>query len=222
MKTAGQLRIFHTIIDDGKDRPVQLKAREHLKILEQQAENRLAHARKAEDNGNVLEAIDTMTDLLRVYPGTAAAAEAKNLLSTLAMKPEFRQQQRLRRAASLLAQAKDEYRTQKFFNCLEKCESIAADYTDLPEAVEAAKIATEIKANPQALARACYNLNERLSRMYLSLAESWMKKGKADQAAACLEKVQQLSPGSTHAQIAQVRLGELQGKTSQQTDFKKP
>ena len=144
------------------------------------------------------------------------------MLTSLAMKPEFRRQQRLRRAAELLAQAKDEYRTRQFFNCLEKCEMIATDYTDLPEAAEASKIADEIKANPQLMARACNNLNERLTSMYLSLADAWLKKGKANEAAVCLEKVQQLSPGSHHAQIAQVKLSQLQGKTSQQTDFKKP
>lgn len=219
---ARAISLFKTIVDDGKDRDIQRKAREHLKVLEQQAENRLAHARKAEGNGNNLEAIDTLTELLRVYPGTPAAADAKSLLTTLATKPEFRQQQRLRRAAQLLAQAKDEYRARQFFNCLERCESIAADYTDLPEAAEAAKIAGEIKANPQLMARACNNLNERLSTMYLSLAKSWLNKNKPDEAAACLEKVRQLSPGSHHAQIAQVRLAELHGNASQRTDFKKP
>jgi outer membrane protein assembly factor BamD (BamD/ComL family) len=58
--------------------------------------------------------------------------------------------------------------------------------------------------------------------MYLSLAESWLKKGKLDEAAVCLEKVQQLSPGSHHAQMAQVKLAQMQGKPGLQADFKKP
>lgn len=219
---ARAIALFKTIVEDGKDHPAQKKAREHLKVLEGQAESRLAHARTAETNGQVLEAIETLTDLLRIYPGTPAAAEAKNLLSNLAAKPEMREKQRGRRTAELLAQARDEFRTHQFFSCLEKCESLAANYADAPEATEAAKIAAEIRANPEWMARACNNLNERLSSMYLALADSWLKKGKADEAVVCLEKVQQLSPGSPDAQLAQTKLGQILGKTSQRTGFKKP
>src|SRR5262245_51884481 len=219
---ARAIALLKTIADDGKDRSIQKKAREHLKTLEQQADNRLAHARSAQDNGQVLDAIDTLTELMRVYPGTPAADEAKGLLTSLAAKPEVRQLQRQRRAAELFAQARCDFRTQQLFNCLEKCDTLASTYSETSEAAEAAKMADEIKANPDWLARACNNLNERLCSMYMSLAESWIKKGKPEEAAVCLEKVQQLSPGSPHAQIAQIKLGQLQGKSSQRTDFKKP
>jgi thioredoxin-like negative regulator of GroEL len=219
---ARAIALLKTIADDGKERSVQQKARQHLKTLEQQADNRLAHARSAEDNGQMLEAIDTLTELMRVYPGTPAADEAKGLLTSLAAKPEVRQLQRQRRAAELFAQARRDFRTEQFFNCLEKCETLTASYSETTEATEAAKMADEIKANPLWMARACNNLNDRLSTMYLALAESWLKKGKLDEAAVCLEKVQQLSPGSPHAQMAQIKLGQLQGKSSQRTDFKKP
>src|SRR5204863_294123 len=82
-----------------------------------QADNRLAHARKMEDQGQALEAIDTLGDLMRVYPGTPAANESKGLLTALAAKPEIRERQRSRRARELLAQARDEFRTQQFYGC---------------------------------------------------------------------------------------------------------
>ncbi len=122
----------------------------------------------------------------------------------------------------MLAQARDEFRTRQFFNCLERCELIASSFGNTPEAAEAAKIQAEIKTNPEWMARACNNLNERLASMYLSLADSWLKKGKPEEAVGCLEKVQQLAAGSAHAQIAAVKLAEIQGKPGQRTDFKKP
>jgi thioredoxin-like negative regulator of GroEL len=216
------ITLFKTILEDGKQRPVQQKAREHLRVLEQQAENRLAHARSMEDRGQYFEAIDTLSDLMRVYPGTPAANEAKGLLANLAARPEVRDNARARRATELLALAKEEFRTQQFFSCLERCELIAATFGDLPEAREASKLLHEIRGNPEWMARACNNLNERLCSMYLSLADSWLKKGKSDEAAVCLEKVQQLSPGSHHAQMAQVKLAQMQGKPGLQADFKKP
>ena len=79
-----------------------------------------------------------------------------------------------------------------------------------------------IIANPESLARACSNMNDRLTTMYMSLANVWLKKGKPDEAAACLEKVQQLSPGSSHAQFAVVKLSQIQGKPNQPIECKKP
>ena len=134
----------------------------------------------------------------------------------------YRDLHRSRRAAELIAQAREEFRTQQFFGCLEKCELIATTFGDTPEAIEAGKMLADIRANPEWMARACNNLNERLGGMYLSLAESWLKKGKPDEAVVCLEKVQQVAPGSTNAQVAQSKIDTLRGKSTQSADFKKP
>src|SRR5260370_163741 len=158
-----------------------------------------------EDQGQLLEAIDTLGDLMRVYAGTPAANEAKGLLTSLAAKPEIRERQRTGRARELLALAREEFRTQQFCGCLEKCELIAANYSDLPEGVEALQLAGDIKANPEWLAKACKNLDERLSNMYLTLADSWLKKGNTFEAIMCLSKVQQLVPNTPNAQLAQVK-----------------
>jgi thioredoxin-related protein len=219
---ARAISLLKGITQDGRDRPVQIKAREQLRTLEQQAETRLVNARRMDDRGQGREAVATLTDLVRTYPGTAAATEAKVFLTSLAGKQELLQKQRSRQAAEILAQAKEEYQAQRFFNCLEKCQSVESNFADCAEASEAARIASHIRNNPEWLALESKTLSDRLSNMYLVLADSWLKKGKPELAVSYLEKVQQLSPGSANAQIALARLSQIQGKVSQQTECKKP
>jgi tetratricopeptide (TPR) repeat protein len=137
-------------------------------------------------------------------------------------KPKPRDSQKAQRAAELLTQAKTEFQAQDFFSCLEKCQTLVATFGDFPEAAAAARLEADIIANPDSLARACNNLNDRLTAMYMSLADVWLKKGKPDEAAACLEKVQQLAPGSSHAQFALVKLSQILSKPGQPIECKKP
>jgi tetratricopeptide (TPR) repeat protein len=210
------------IVEDGKERPVQAKARQVLRELEQQAAGRLAHARQMEDQGQSLEAADSLTELLRNYPGTQAAAEASSRMTALAAKPDVRDRQRSRRARELLAQAREEFRTQQFYACLERCDVLTGTFDDLPEGGEAKQLAAEIKANPEWLARACDGMQDRLGAMYLAQADAWKAKGDHRQALACLEKVTQTCPGSAQAQAALVKLNQLKGQPTQQAEFKKP
>jgi thioredoxin-like negative regulator of GroEL len=214
--------LLKSIVEDGKDRPIQGKARELLHDLEQQAASRLAHARQLEDKGQNSEALDVLTELLRAFPGTPAANEAGQMLSVLTLKPEVQAQQRTRRARELLAQAKEDYRTQQYLGCMDRCEILASSYADLPEGAEAVQLAAEIKNNPEWMSQACENLSDRLGLMYLSLAETWVKKGQTQQATQCLERVIQAFPGSRQAETAQTRLAQIQGHPTQQADFKKP
>ncbi|HEY1379376.1 MAG TPA: DUF255 domain-containing protein [Gemmataceae bacterium] len=214
--------LLKNVTRDGKDRPVQVKARQILQDLEQQAAGRLARAKSLHDLGRSTEAAEALTDLLRNYGGTHAANDGGALLTTLAARPEMRDQQRRQRARELLALARDDYRTQQYLGCLDRCETLAAAYSDLPEGVEAQQLAAEVKDNPDYLVRACDSLNARMGAMYLTLAETWVKKGQPAQALLCLEKVLQTAPGSRHAELAQVRLAQLQGAvTTQQAEYKK-
>src|SRR5262249_31934973 len=156
---ARAVALLKTIVEDGKDRPVQVKARQLLQELEQQASARLARVRQMQDQGQTLEAADALTDLLKSYAGTQAASEGSKLLTALAAKPEVRDRQRGQRARELLAQARDDFRKELFFGCIEKCELLASTYADLPEAVEAAQLSASVKDNPQRLAKACENLS---------------------------------------------------------------
>ncbi len=124
--------------------------------------------------------------------------------------PKPREMERSRRAEALLAQAKADYQAEDYFGCLDKCQSLAGSFADCPEAATAAKIEADIIAN------------DRLTTMYMALAGVWLKKGRPDEAMACLEKVQQLSPKSSHAQAALTKLTQIQTQVSQQRECKKP
>ncbi|HLW65662.1 MAG TPA: tetratricopeptide repeat protein, partial [Gemmataceae bacterium] len=215
------LALLRSVVRDSDGLPIQAKAIQKLREVERQAEGQLAQARDLDRNGETLQAMEVLNNLIRNYPDTAAEREGKTLGASLSAKPDNKSQQRSRRAAELLAQAKEEYRTQQFCGCLEKCELIAANYADLLEGTEASRLLAEIKRNPEYLSMACQNLNDHLSSMYLTLAEAWLIKGDMEQATVCLEKIQRDFPGTQHAQTAQAKLAELQTHPDQRTDFKK-
>jgi thioredoxin-like negative regulator of GroEL len=214
--------LLKNIVRDGKERTVQVKARQVLADLEQQAAGRLARAKSLHDHGQSTEAAEVLADLLRNYSGTQAALDGGSLLTSLAARPEMRNQQRHQRARELLAQARDDFRAKQYLGCLERCETLTSAYCDLEEGTEAQQLAAEIKDNPDLLGRAAESLNARTGAMYLTLAETWVKKGQPAQAQLCLEKVLQAAPGSRHAELAQVRLAQLQGTAAtQQAEYKK-
>jgi len=209
------------VVHDGKERTVQVKARQVLADLEQQAAGRLARAKALHDRGQSTEAAEVLTDLLRNYTGTQAANDGGALLTTLAARPEMRDQQRHQRARELLAQARDEFRAQQYVGCLERCEILTSAYSDLEEGNEAQQLAAQIKDKPDFLGRAAETLNARTGAMYLTLAETWVKKGQPAQAQLCLERVLQAAPGSRQAELAQARLAQLQTAATQQAEYKK-
>jgi thioredoxin-related protein len=214
------IALLRSVTEDGKDRPVQLKARQALKDLEQQAAERLARARQFSDQGQTTEAVDTLTELVRVFGGTQAATEGGELLTSLGARKEIKTQQRTRRARELLAQAREDYRTEQYLCCLDRCEVLAASYGDLPEGEEARLLRSEIMSNPAWMQTACESLSDRLGTLYLALAETWLQKGQPQQAVQCLERVVKTFPSSRQAEVAQVRLTQLRGKT-ERTTFKK-
>ena len=200
------------IVKDAADKPVGAKAKEVLAGVEQQAAGRLVRARELESKGFTPEAADALADLMKAYAGTQAAADAATLVAGLAEKPETVARQRTRQARDLLAQGKEEFRAGKYYDCLQRCEHLAAAYADRPEAKEGAALAAEVNNNPDRLAAACEQMNDKTAAMYLALADTWAKKGQHREATACLEKVMKLSPNSGHANLAQARLSSLQGR----------
>jgi thioredoxin-like negative regulator of GroEL len=214
--------LLKSVTEDGKNRPIQVKARQLLNDLEQQAAGRLARAKQLEDKGQTTEALDILTELLRSYAGTQAASEGGQMLTVLAEKPDIKSHQRTRRARELLAQAREDYRTQQYLWCMDRCEVLASTYSDLPESAEAVQLLVEIKNNPEWLRQACESLSERLGMLYLSLAETYLKKGQPQQAAFYLERILQGFPGTRQAEMAQTRLAQLQGQPTRPANFKKP
>jgi thioredoxin-like negative regulator of GroEL len=213
--------LLKRILEDGKQRPLQVKAQQLLQGIEQQAADRLVRVKQLNDKGQTAEATEALTELLRVFAGTQATVEGSRLLTTLAAQPEIKAQQRTRRARELLGQAKEEYGAGQYLLCIDHCEVLAAGYADLPEGVEAVQLAAEIKNNPEWMQQACESLSDRLGLMYLALAETYLKKGQPQQAVSCLERLVQTLPGSRQAELAQVRLAQIRGQPALQAEFKK-
>lgn len=215
--------LLRTIVEDGKDRPIQEKAKQVLYDVEQQALTRLARVKLMQDKGQSLEAIDLLTDLLKRYPGTVAASDGSKLLTSLADKPEVRALHSNRRAEELLVLAREDFKNNRFLNCLDSCEVILSTYKDSPSAKEAATLTSEIKDNPERMAKVCSSMNDRMAQMYLTLAEGLEKKGKSDEALVCLDKILKISPGGLHAETAQTRMAKIQSNSpNQPVKFSKP
>jgi thioredoxin-like negative regulator of GroEL len=208
---ARAIALLKPVAENAKEPAIQNKARQLLQDLEQQAAGRCAEARQLVESGKVPQAVETVTELVRVYPGTKAAHEGGQLLMTLASRVVPHEGDRGRAARELLDQARDDYRRQKYLSCLDRCENLIANYADSAEIAEANKLVAEIKTNPEWTKQACEQMGERLSTLYLTLAETWLKKGQPQQAVFYLERVVQTFPNTRNADIAQVRLAQIQG-----------
>jgi thioredoxin-related protein/predicted Zn-dependent protease len=203
--------LLKPIAENGKDAAMQKKASQMLQELEQRAAGRCAEARQLAENGKVPQAVETVTELVRTYPGTKAAREGGQLLVTLASRATPTENSRSRVAQELLDQAREDYQRRQYLSCLDRCENLIANYSDLNEGEQASKLAVEIKSNPELTKQACDQMGERLTTLYLSLAETCLKKGQPQQAIHYLERIIQAFPNTRNADIAQVRLGQIQG-----------
>ena len=201
--------LLRTVLEDNKGRPVQAQATKLLAKVEQQAARKLAAARQMHDNGQSTEAAEALARLVRNFAGTQTARTASDLLSSLGRSPELVAKQRAQRARELLAQAQEDRKLQQYLSCLDRCELLVAKYGDMPEATQAVQIAAEIKDNPEWLQTVCDSLSDRLSGLYLSQAETWVRRGQPQQAVLCLEQLIQRFPTSRHAEVAQNRLTQL-------------
>jgi hypothetical protein len=201
---------------------VQEKARRLLADLEGKAAARLAEAKRLADGGQTTEAARSAADLVRQYAGSQAARDASQWAATLTARGGASDaEQRRGRARDLLARAREDYGAQQFLCCLDRCETLAAEYGDLPEGDEAGRLALEIKTNPEWTKAASDQLADRLCVLYLALADSWLKKGQPQQAVFYLERVVQAFPNSRQAEAAQARLSQLQGPPVRSETFKK-
>jgi thioredoxin-related protein len=214
--------LLQAVVQDGKDRPVQTDARKLLQEVEDQAASRCARAKALIEQGKVAEAVELVVETLRVFAGTRAAREGSQMLVSLAGRAGGAGAPRAQAARELLAQARADFNHKDFLRCLDRCDALVAAYADLPEAAEAGKLAAEIKANPDATRQACEQMGEKMSALFLTLAENWLKKGQPQQAVFYLERVVQGFPNSRHAELAQVRLAQIQGSPLRITEVKKP
>jgi thioredoxin-like negative regulator of GroEL len=197
------------IVKESGTKPIGVKARQVLDGVEKLAADRLARAKALEERGFTQEAVDTLASAVKTYAGTQAAADAATLMTGLAARPEIQEKLRLRSARDLLAAARDDFRLSHFYSCLQKCEQLSSAFGDMPEGKEARSLAEDIRGNPERLAVACEQMNQRTATLYMTLAESWVKKGQPVEALACYEKVTTLSPGSRLAGVATAEITKL-------------
>jgi outer membrane protein assembly factor BamD (BamD/ComL family) len=219
---ARAITFLRAMLEDRQNRPIQQQALVLLQDIELQANQRLLRARQMEDRGQYLEALDSLSELMQTFAGTQAANEAGQIFTVLADKPEVKSQRRRQRAAELLAQAKNDFRSKQYLCCLDRCQLLSVSFGDLPEGNEAVLLLEQIKNDPEWLRNACEVLSERLGDMYLAQAESWMRKGQTPLALQCLERVIATLPNSRYAEMAKVRLAQIQGRPSAyQVEFEK-
>jgi hypothetical protein len=62
---------------------------------------------------------------------------------------------------------------------------------------------------PERLQKACTDLEDSLAARYIELAESWLRSGQPQKAAATLNKVLRLCPERSQAQVARDRLEQI-------------
>ena len=202
------------IVKEAGEKPVGAKAKQILDDVEKIAAGKLARAKQLEEQGKPQDAMDVLAEAVKQFAGTQAASDAAARLAGLAEKPEELQKRRERIARDLLAVARDDFRAGRLYDCIQKCEQLATAYADQPEAKHADALLTDIKSNPERLAKACEQMNDRTAAMYMALADSWTKKGQPAEAVACLKKVMALCPNSRHADVAQAEVVRIQSKST--------
>lgn len=199
------------ILDDEKARPTHKDAGALLEKIEKRAEEHLARARDLQTKGQFIEALESLTDVRRQFSGIKASRDAADMMSTLVQNnAQIKAEHRAKRVKELLTQAQGFYKTKDYVPCLDRCEVILASYGDLPEGQQAFLLASEIKNNPEWLQAAADVMTDRLGGVWLSLADSYLKRGDVPRARFYLENVLRAFPGSRMAESAQIRLGQLQ------------
>jgi hypothetical protein len=140
-------------------------------------------------------------------PGPSSRTDfAPVILST---SPEDTPADRARLARDLLDLTREDFHRQRFLSCLERCKLLAGTFADRPEAAEAKQLLAQIKNDPQRLQQVCAAQLDLLAQTYLDLAESWLRKGETEEAAASWQKILQSCPQTAGAQKARECLRNL-------------
>ena len=210
--------LLKSIAKDAGDKPIGVKAKQLLEEVERIAAGKLARAKQFEERGQIQDAMDVLAEAVNQYAGTRAASDAATTAARRVGR-EARGGAEAPLCAGSPATCSPSPATTSalpgsLYDCIQKCEQIATAYVELPEARDAEALITDIKGNPERLAKACEQMNERTATMYMALAETWTKKGQAAEAAACLKKVMALCARTRpRGPRARAELVKLEGKT---------
>lgn len=203
--------LLKSVLEDDRQRPVQVLARRHLQEIENSARHELAQIRSQLDSQNLITSMDMLEAFAQRYAGTQAAQEASALHAELSHRPEVKTARRQRQAAELLTQARRDFEAQQHLCCLDRCIALTTQFGDLPEGTEAQRLLESLKANPQWLKAASERLADRLCETYLALADVWIQRGELDLAAEALRRAAAVD-GSRHAEAARQRLAQMQNR----------
>ena len=214
--------LLKKIIEDGKQRPIQKRSMVLLQDFEKQATERIAKAKKNLEQGNTSESIQLFREVSRQYEGTNGAKESTQILANLANRQPNSEPFLISNnlAKEVLSLIRQDYKSSNFLSCLDRYEYMTATFTEAMETQEAGIIIAEIKSNPEWMKTACEQMGDKLANLYLSLADSWTKKGQPQQAIYYLEKTLQTFPGTKYAESAQVRLAQLLGPSIRAVELK--
>ncbi len=206
--------LARTVIDEAKTPDLRDEAKNLIAKIEKAAANRLASARELHAKGNSAEAIEGLAQLQKSYLGTQAARDATDAIAQITranveLKAEFR----TKRVRELLTQAQAFYKSNDYIPCLDRCEIILANFGDLPEGESAFLLASKIKNNPEWLQNAADVMADRLGGMWMTLAETYLKRAEVSRAQITLNRVIQAFPGTRVAESAQLRLSQLESIT---------
>jgi thioredoxin-like negative regulator of GroEL len=112
-------------------------------------------------------------------------------------------------AKEMLAGVKEAYRTEKYADCLDRVDALVGSHPGTAEADAAKVILASVTADPERLATAGDQLDERFAARYYAIGEAWGAKGRGKEAIAAFEKVLKLAPNGRWADLARSRLPKL-------------
>jgi thioredoxin-related protein len=214
--------LLKKITEDGKQRPIQKMAIVLLQDFEKQATERIAKAKKNLEKGNTSESIQLFREVSRQFEGTNGAKESSQILASLANRQPnsepFLVSNNL--AKEVLSLIRQDCKSANYLSCLDRYDYMTATFAEAMETQEAGIIIAEIKSNPEWMKAACEQMGDKLANLYLSLADSWTKKGQPQQAIYYLEKTIQTFPGTKYAESAQVRMAQLLGPSIRAVELK--
>jgi len=214
--------LLKKITEDGKQRPIQKRAIVLLQDFEKQATERIAKAKKNLEQGNTSDSIQLFREVSRQFEGTNGAKESSQILASLANRQPNSEPLLISNnlAKEVLSLIRQDCKSTNYLSCLDRYDYMTATFAEAMETQEAGIIVAEIKSNPEWMKAACEQMGNKLANLYLSLADSWTKKGQPQQAIYYLEKTIQTFPGTKYSESAQVRLAQLLGPSIRAVELK--
>ncbi|MBI1917536.1 MAG: DUF255 domain-containing protein [Planctomycetes bacterium] len=196
--------------EDGKN-DAQAKAARLLEEIEKKASTQLERVKELRTTGPVQDALQAARELAHLYEGTAGATEAAALLPSLTARLDNKSRDRGQQAHEMMQQAQEDFRTQQYLVCLVRCDTISTRFADLPEGVEATELVEKITNNPEWMQQVCDTVPDLGGMSFLKMAEAKLKQGQPQQAVFFLERLLQTFPNTRHAEMAHLRLSQIQG-----------